>query len=197
MSGISIPLYSTVMDGMESAVKEVADSEKAINTARYFIVEKNRSRPEIEDVNRKAIVNILLDKVETDTERSTKHLKIHKATYHFDMYAKGDGKDMSPADEVAAIRLHLLTAQVEYGITAMKNARFGLQVGQIDGSIETFLQFFSSEDSKESTSIFAPARFIMICYFPYYPAGLENLPDLDTVDIKLLEDWNLQFDYTS
>lgn len=192
---IPLPLYSTVITGMKNAIDEVRVSESAINTALDFEISINRSRPYIESVNNKALVNILLNKVAPDRERSSKHNKIHMATYYFDMYVRGSDSDLIPADETAVLRLHLLTAQIEFALTAMKNARFGLPVGQIDSRIDLDLEFYTIEDDRESTSPFAPARFIMVCYFPYNPEDVQA-PGLTSVNIKLLEEWNIKFNYT-
>ena len=191
---IALPLYYDVMPGMEAAIEEVRAAEAIVAPARNFEISLNRGRPYIESVEKKALVNILLKKVETDSERSSKHQKVHKGIYHFDMYVRGTTTDLEPADESSMLRLLLLSAQVESALTAMKNQRFGLTVGKIDRRIALDLEIYPFEDPRESASTYAPARFTMECFFPYSPSDLE-LPDLESLDIKMLEDWNTKFIY--
>jgi len=141
MSEIAMPLYAQVIGGIVAALEDVAAAEAAIDPALNFEVSKNRGRPYIESQTNKALVNVLLNKVEPDTDRSsTLYMKMQKATYHLDMYVRGEDTSLVPADVIAVERLQKLTGQVEDAITDMKNTRFNLQTGQIDQRIESTLQ---------------------------------------------------------
>jgi hypothetical protein len=181
------------MDGIEAALKAVSAAEK-LDGAEDFEVSKNRSRPYIEGAHNRALVNIMLDKVETDVSRSDIHEKTHRATFNFDMYVIGENDGLEPADEKAMSRLMLLTAQVEYAITALANICFGLQVSEIDYRNETALQFYPHEDD-DSTAVYAPARMTLVLYFPYKVADLSNLPSLTRISMQALNDLALQYDY--
>jgi len=189
---IAMPLYNTVIDGIVNALTAVAEEEAAW---AYFEVSKNRSRPYIESVTNKALVNIVLDSIETDSARSSLQNKMHKATYFIDMYVKGNtGEVLEPADEVATDRLHLLTAQVEYALTHKSNNRFGLAIGQVENRSEITLKFYSLQD-ENSAAVYAPARWTMILYFPYAPA--EATPEaLEQLNVNV-QKWQQRYIYTS
>ena len=192
---IAMPLYAQVIDGIVAALEEVAAAEAAEDPALNFEVSKNRGRPYIESQTKKALVNVLLNKVDPDTDRSSVlHGTMEKATYHLDMYVRGTDNDLTPADEAAVIRLQLLAGQVRHAITAMKNARFNLAVGKIEPRIESSLQFYELEDDRQASSIYAPARYMFSCYFPYTPADISP-PALETIDIEIINLWRTQFNY--
>lgn len=192
---IEMPLYAQAISGIKAALEEVAQDEAAINPALNFLISANRSRPYIEGVKNKALVNVLLFKVGTDP-KSSSHNKIHRAVYHLDMYVRGTNSELTPPDEAAMERLHLLTAQVEYAITRMKNHRMGLAVGEISPEVETTLQYYPHE-GEDSAGVYAPARFEMVCKFPYTVPDDAERTDLSRIDIELLEEWTVRFDYTS
>jgi len=192
---ISFPLYAQAIEGIYDAIKEVADAEYAEDPVLGFEVSKNRARPYIESVTNKALVNILLNKVDPISKESSEYGEMQTATYHLDMYVRGSDTDLVPADESAIIRLQLLTSQVMFAIKAMKNVRFNISVGKIRRRIESSLQFYDIEDDRQSSSMYAPARYIFSCDFPYAPDDIIS-PALQTVDLEIIDSWRVQFNYS-
>lgn len=191
---VPFPLYAQAIDGIYDAIKEVADAEAIIDPVLGFVVSKNRARPYIESVTNKALVNVLLNKVDP-TGMSSQYAERLTATYHLDMYVRGADTVLIPADESASTRLQLLTGQVMFAVKAMKNIRFNLDVGQIARNIESSLQFYELEDDRQSSSMYAPARYIFKCDFPYSPEDIIS-PALKTLDVDLVDSWRVQFNFS-
>lgn len=197
---IEIPLYAQVLTatgGIIDALEEVAASEAAESAALNFSVANGRSRAYVETVQNKALVNVMLYSVEPDTERSSIYQQMDKVTYHVNMYVKGSDTNLNPADEAATTRLHLLTGQVRYAITQLKNKNFGLAMGKIDSRVGVSLQFFP-HDGEESASVYAPARLVLTLYFPYQAADTAPrtaIASVKTTSIssELLEIWATRY----
>lgn len=194
----AVPVYLWVQaqQGIKTILEGIRDTQVAINSDYDFDVYTNLYRPSIEQIENKALVNILIATVTSD-EHETNFSKNHVVTYNIDCYVRGKNEDdpdnpgsLVPADEVAVERLYYLCAMVEYALTKLANFYKGLSSGNIySDKIDT--TFNPVEDASESATPYAPARFQFVCKFPYVPQDLENLPDLEQVILNL-KDWAIK-----
>jgi hypothetical protein len=189
------PLYARAQDGIVEVLRKAAAAAADVSPALNFEVFENRFRPYIENAKNKAIVNVRIDKIDTDANQTSIHGRVHKVTYNVDMYAKGNSNNDEHEDSVAAERLLWLVAQVEQVIFALKNSNFGLATGEIVRSASDYSCQFYSQDSDESSSVYAPARITFSCFFPYAFKDLEDLKVLDSIEANLLNDWSILLNY--
>ncbi len=191
-------IWVIFQQGIKSALQAISDAQEIINPSYRFRVATNLYRPTIEEIERMAFVNILIDNIQGG--HVTDFSKNHVVTYNIDCYVRGqndldvdDGVSLIPADEVAVERLHYLCAQVEYGLTKLDSYYMGLSGGDVKpGNMS--LTFNPVEDASETATPYAPARFTLECMFPYTPQDLENLPSIETTFISM-EQWASRFNY--
>jgi hypothetical protein len=196
----AIPLYLWIkyQRGIKTLLESVSTAQALLNSAYAFAVYTNMYRPSIEDIYNQAMVNILIDNVQS--ENAGAFSKNHVVTFHIDCYVRGKNEDdpdntgtLIPADEVAVERLQYLCCQVEYGLTQLKNFYAGLESGQVmPGGLS--LQFSAVDDGAESATPYAPARFILTAKFPYTPADLTGLPPIEQLLVTFPE-WAANFIY--
>jgi hypothetical protein len=196
-------LFDEAQESIEILLQVVSDAQAVINPAYGFAVEKNLFRPKIEDLTKtNHLANIIIGSVVSDDAQSNFN-KNHIVTYHIDCYSQGKNTDdlddpqlLVPADQSAVSRLLYLCAMVEYGLTSLSNFYLGndaLKNNVIPDKID--LEFNPVDDSRESGTPYAPARFKYVCKFPYEMQDLENLPNL-TDAFADVQTWATQILYT-
>lgn len=206
MAGIDYPLWRQLKLNIVTILKEIATEESAVSTARNFSVYRDRWRPYIESQQSTAMVNVMTQTITGNSDRSgSRRNYLDTINVYIDMYAVGKGGETLPADEVAADRLDLLTAQVREGITRMKSIDLGFAKDSTGGFL---IDWDGSADltaydqaQEESTGQYAPARWSFNVNMPYIPTDNNDYVDLSqlnlTVNENTLELFKLQFDYTS
>jgi len=189
MAGIALPKWHTLKGNITTILRAVAAEEALVDAGRNFAVSNSRWRPWIESQQGLALVNVMVDGVESGGNGAgSRRYKQDVVRVNIDMYALGtyeeQAGELTPADEVAGKRLDLLTAQVRSGITRMINQDLGFEAGTIDTSgIDATLTMYSQE-REESSGMYAPARWSFAVQLPYLP---EESPvgDLDVMDLDL------------
>lgn len=192
-------LWVIAQGGIKISLEAVSAAQTLINPLYEFEVEEDLYRPTIEQIENKALVNILIGSV-ISNENETNFNKTHVVTYNIDCYVRGKNEDdpgapgsLVPADEVAVQRLKYLCAMVEFGLTNLANFYEGLESGEIMPD-KIDLTFNPVDDAAESATPYAPARFTFVCKFPYDAQDLENLPLIDRTKIDLTN-WASEFIY--
>lgn len=210
MAGIPYPLWTTLKSNTVTMLEEVATEETLISAARNFLVQKNRWRPWIEAQQKIALVNVLVQTIGQDNERSSAHVSsLDNVTVFVDMYALGRGGEVLPADEISSDRLDLLTNQVREGLTRLKNHYFLFPTENIvDGEdlgpvIDTDLDFtltYYDQENEQTTGQYAPARWSFNVQLAYIPTDNNDYNDLTELNISVkddtLEQYSLRFEYT-
>lgn len=185
VGAISRYLWDVAQENIKDLLQAVSDAQAILNPDYKFFVEQDVFRPRIEFITQNNhLVNIYTGTVGSDANE-TNFDKTHVVTYNIDCYVQGKNEDdpdnpgsLIPADEVSVARLKYLCAMVEYGLTKLANFYQGLNSGEIMPD-KIDLTFNPVDDSAESATPYAPARFQFICKFPYTPQDLENLPLID------------------
>jgi hypothetical protein len=204
MAAIALPAWATLKTNIVAILRAVAAEEAAVDARRNFRVSNSRWRPWIESQQNVALVNVMIDAVEPDTTRSgTRRYKTDLVTVNLDLYALGTYEEqagvLTPADEVAALRLDLLAAQVRSAITRMKNTDLGFTTGSCDSlGVVATLQIYSQE-REESIGQYAPARWTFAVAMPYYPEESTDgvaLSELNIEFSRALESWGLKYSYS-
>ena len=197
----AIALYKwvTFQQGLKTALEAVSTAQTAINPAYQFRVETNLYRPNIQDIQNQALVNILIDGY--DPENSTNSNLNHNVTFYFDCYVLGQNENdvenpgsLLPADQAAVERLQYLCAQVEYGLRNLNNYYMDSSLLNEVRRGVLGLKFSSVEDAMESNTPYAPARFTLKTTFSYSPKDHDEV-DLTKIFVTAGE-WASQFDYT-
>lgn len=178
-------LWDTAQENIKGLLQAVSDAQAILNSDYEFFVEMDVFRPRIETITENNhLVNIYVGTVISDANE-TNFDKTHVVTYNIDCYVQGKNEDdpsnpgtLIPADEVAVARLKYLCAMVEFGLTKLATFYKGLQEGEIIAD-KIDLTFNPVDNSAESKTPYAPARFEFVCKFPYTPQDLENLPLID------------------
>jgi len=188
------PLASKCVDNIATILEDFAAAQAEEEEGLFFEVTKNRNRPYIEEIRNKALVNIILFDIQPID--ATAHGVSDRATIYIDMYARGKRCNLTPSDEVAIKRLHLLTGQVRYALTDKKNAYLGMNPREIKRDYKMPLYFYNNEPvGDEANESYAPARYMMNNDFVYTPADLTGLPTLGEFDIELLDEFKRAFKY--
>lgn len=181
---ISYPLWYTLKNNIKNQLEAIAIEENAVDPGRNFQVQVNRWSPWIESQQNTALVNIMVDSVGQDSDRSgSRRNGMDQITVHADMYAIGKAGELEPVDEVAAKRLDLLIAQVREGLTRLNTNDFGFTpdpvYGQyIDRNINFNLTYYDQEGEQKSMQ-YAPARWAFDVYMPFIPEDKGVYPDLE------------------
>jgi len=206
MPGIALPGWSTLKGNVKTILAAIAAEEKAADAAREFLVSRDRWQVWIEKQQNLAMVNVLVEGA-----RPARHgsgARFHKqfsVTVNLDMYVLGTYEEqavggvttLTPADEVAALRLDLLTAQVLTSILRMDNQNLGFAAGAI-GAMENLTLTIWSQENQEATGQYAPARWSFDVVMPFAPSEGPGLPDMTELNLtfkKLLEDWSIKYTY--
>jgi len=198
MAGINYPLWVELKTNIVSQLNAVAIEENAVSSARNFIVSKDRWRPWIESQQSVALVNVMITGVGLVPERSNRVSSLDTVSIVVDMYALGTAGEILPADELAADRLDLLTAQVREALTRLKTTDFGFPVGMIDRNTDFSLTYYSQEN-EDSTGQYAPARWSFDVMLPYIPTDNNDYTDLTELNVSVKDDtlelYSLKFNY--
>lgn len=213
MAGIDFPLWYQLKTNIVTALQEIAAEETIIDSGRNFDVAKDRWRPWIEEQQNVALVNVMVQTVGQESERSANRRNgLDNITVNIDMYALGEAGEILPADQIAAERLDLLVAQVREGVTRLDLNDFGFPPDPTYGHIidrnQNFSLTYFDQESEQTTGQYAPARWTFSVFMPFIPKDLRQFPGLDpgeypeltevNVSVKddSLEQFALRFDYT-
>jgi len=208
---VAIPQHAILKENIVTALKEVATAEKAVNAYRDFTVEHDRWRPWIENQQGIALVNVMVDTVTSGGGGSRQNIT-DKISVNIDMYVLGTHEEQTstdpetdletttlvPIDEAAAARLDLLTAQVRYAITRMKNGDLGFSAGQIVPNFGAATLTLYPQEGEDSTGNYAPARYsfeVTASYVPADDATVAALTEIDLVFNQALDDWACKYVY--
>jgi len=175
---VAYPNWYNIQTGIVNALNTVAAAEATIDTARNFVVARDRWRPWIENQQNVALVNVVVDSIRPDGGGTRRYTQ-DRITFNIDCYVLGTAEEqtdeetgevtLTPADEFAAARLHLLLAQVRYAITRMSAQDFGMSAGTIDtDALKATIQAYNQEGD-ESTGSYAPARIQFEIVAPFEP----------------------------
>ena len=205
MAGINYPLWKQLKTNIVTILEEIAAEENAVDPGRNFIVTRDRWRPYIESQQGTALVNIMVQNVGANSDRSgNRQNYLDTVNVYIDMYAIGLAGEVLPADEIAADRLDLLTAQVREGITRLKNIDLGFPRDStggflIDWSGSADLTMYD-QDQEDSTGQYAPARWSFNVEMPFIPTDNNDYVDLDQLNLTVTDDslelFKVQFNYT-
>jgi hypothetical protein len=204
MAGINYPLWVQLKTNLVTILTEIATEENIVDTARNFTVGKDRWRPWIEAQQKVSLVNIMVTGVGQDSGRSGNRTgSLDEINVVVDMYALGKAGEILPADQIAADRIDLLTAQVREGLTRFKNMNLGFTKDpvhgwQIDRNINFALTYYDQEN-EQSTGQYAPARWSFDVKMPFIPTDNNDYVDLDELNVSVkkgdLENFALRFNY--
>ena len=201
MAGINYPLWTTLKTNIVTILEAIATEETIVNVSRNFLVQKDRWRPWIEAQQGKALVNIMVSTVGTNTDRSTNRRNIlDDVVVNIDMYALGKAGETLPADGVAADRLDLLIAQVREGLTRLKESDFLFTEDPdngfpIDRQETNFNLTYYDQENEQSSGQYAPARWSFTVQLAFIPTDNNDYNDLDELNINM-QQFALRFDYT-
>ena len=206
MPGINYPLWNTLKTNVVTILTAIAAEEAAIATGRNFVVEKDRWRPWVEAQQRVALVNVMVQTVSENSDRSTNRRGLlHDVSVIIDMYALGRGGDIMPADELAADRLDLLVAQVLEGLTRLKETDFLFTKDPdfgfpIDRSDVDFTLTYYDQENEQASGQYAPARWGFIVQLVHIPTDNNEYNALTELNVSVkddtLEQYALRFTYT-
>jgi hypothetical protein len=202
---VARPAYNTLKKNIKTILQEVATAEAIASPSRAFTVERDRWRPWIENQRSTALVNIMVDSVNPTPGGGTRQYQPQHVNVNIDMYVLGTDQDqvsstgavtLVPCDEVAADRLDLLIAQVQFGITRMLQHDFGFTAGLIGRSNAPSLTLYPQEGDQE-TGNYAPARWSLAVDLPYYPVDDGTTVALTELNISFDADepWGLKYLY--
>lgn len=204
---VAYPAWYSVQTGIISALEKVATEESSIDEARNFIVSRDRWRPWIENQQNVALVNVMIENV-SPGGGGTRRYTQDRVTINIDCYVLGTNEEqtnegtgavtLTPADEFAAARLHLLVAQARHAITRMSEQDFGLPAGTIDtGALKASVQIYNQEGD-DSTGSYAPARISLEVVLPFEPSDDGVAVDITNAQIKFkqtIESWFVKHSY--
>lgn len=205
MPGIDYPLWYTLKNNIVTILKAIATEENLVDSARNFAVEKDRWRPWIESQQNVPLVNVMVQTIGLNTDRSSNRRNaLDDVTINIDMYALGEGGDVMPVDELAADRLDLLIAQVREGLTRLKETDFLFPEDPdngfpIDRSNADFTLTYYDQENEQATGQYAPARWTFIVQLAFIPVdnNIYNALTESIVSVKdeTLEQYALRFTY--
>ena len=186
---IALPLWNALKVNIVTQLTAIAVEETLVDAGRDFEVSKDRWRPWIEEQQKKALVNIMVDTVSGNGDRSTQRVSaLDDIIVKADMYAIGKAGEVLPADEVAAERLDLLIAQVREGLTRLAFTDYGFTKDSTFGNVidhdSNFQLNYYDQESQQATGQYAPARWSFTVQMPFIPVDdndYENLEELGVV----------------
>jgi hypothetical protein len=204
---VAYPAWYSVQTGIISALEKVATEENSIDEARNFIVSRDRWRPWIENQQNVALVNVMIENV-SPGGGGTRRFTQDRVTINIDCYVLGTTEEqtnegtgavtLTPADEYAAARLHLLVAQARHAITRMSEQDFGLPAGTIDThALKASVQIYNQEGD-DTTGSYAPARISLEVVLPFEPSDDGVAVDITDAQIKFkqtIESWFVKHSY--
>lgn len=197
---IAYPSWYPLKANIVSILKVIAAEEKAEETTRDFVVEKDRWRPWIESQQLIPLVNVMVQGVNQDSGSSAARIySTDEITINVDMYALGRAGEVLPADQIASERLDLLVAQVREGLTRLDLMAFGFEEGTIERSLNFTLSYYDQEN-EQATGQYAPARWSFNVKTPFYPEDKRDYVDLSELNVDINDDlaelYKLKFNYS-
>lgn len=205
MAGISLPLWNTLKVNIVSILQAIATEEALVDAGRNFLVQQDRWRPWVEAQQNIALVNVLVQTVNTNTDRSSNRRNtLDDVAVIIDMYALGEGGEVMPADELAATRLDLLIAQVREGLTRLAETDFGFSEDPefgfpIDKSETDYTLVYYDQENEQSSGQYAPARWSFTVQLAFVPIDNNVYNDLEELNVSVkddsLEQFALRFTY--
>ena len=206
MAGIDYPLWTPLKTNIQTILEAIATEETIVSAARNFIVTKDRWRVWVEEQQKIALVNIMVQTVGTNVDRSgSRRNTLNDINVMIDMYALGEAGQVLPADEVAADRLDLLVAQVREGLTRLKESDFGFPKDSelgflIDRGDTDFTLTYYDQENEQSAGQYVPARWTFTVQMPFIPTDNNDEIDLTEINVSVkdetLEQYALRFTYT-
>ena len=204
---VAYPAWYAVQTGIISALEKVATEENAFDTARNFVVSRDRWRPWIENQQNVALVNVMIENI-SPGGGGTRRYTQDRVTINIDCYVLGTTEEqtdegtgditLTPADEFAAARLHLLVAQARHAITRMSEQDFGLAAGVIDtGALKATVQYYNQEGD-DTTGSYAPARISFEVSLPFEPSDDDTevvITDAWVEFTQAIESWFVKHSY--
>lgn len=204
---VAYPAWYNIQTGIITSLEKVATEESAVDEARSFIVSRDRWRPWIENQQNVALVNVMIENV-SPGGGGTRRYTQDRVAINIDCYVLGTTEEqtndgtgavtLTPADEFAAARLHLLVAQARHAITRMSEQDFGLPAGTIDThALKASVQIYNQEGD-ESTGSYAPARISLEIVLPFEPSDDGVAVDITESQLKFkqtIESWFVKHSY--
>jgi len=205
MPGIDYPLWYTLKNNIVTILKAIATEENLVDAGRNFEIEKDRWRPWVEAQQNVPLVNVMVQTVGNNAERSSNRRNVlDDVTINVDMYALGEGGDVMPVDELAADRLDLLIAQVREGLTRLKQTDFGFTKDPdfgwpIDRENIDFTLTYYDQENEQATGQYAPARWTFIVQLVFVPVDDNVYAAITELNVSVkddtLEKYALRFTY--
>lgn len=199
MAGISLPLWNTLKVNIVTILEAIAAEETIVDAGRNFLVQQDRWRPWVEAQQNIALVNVLVQTVNTNTSRSSNRRNtLDDIAVIIDMYALGEGGEIMPADELAATRLDLLVAQVREGLTRLAETDFNFiedpEFGfPIDRSETDFTLVYYDQENEQSSGQYAPARWSFTVQLAFVPIDNNVYNALEELNVSVKDDTLEQF----
>ncbi len=205
MAGISYPLWTTLKTNIVTILEAIATEETLVNAARNFNVTKDRWRPWVEAQQNVALVNIMVQTIAPNTDRSSNRRNtLDDVTVNVDMYALGKAGEVLPVDEVAADRLDLLTVQVREGLTRLKENDFLFTKDAdngwaIDREETNFNLIYYDQENEQAAGQYAPARWTFTVQLAFIPVDNNEYNDISELNVQVKDDtldlYALRFTY--
>ena len=199
MAGISLPLWNTLKVNIVTILEAIAAEETIVDAGRNFLVQQDRWRPWVEAQQNIALVNVLVQTVNTNTSRSSNRRNtLDDIADIIDMYSLGEGGEIMPADELAATRLDLLVAQVREGLTRLAETDFDFTEDPefgfpIDRSETDFTLVYYDQENEQSSGQYAPARWSFTVQLVFVPIDNNVYNDLEELNVSVKDDTLEQF----
>lgn len=210
MAAIAQPLHHTLKDNIVTILNAVSAAEVTAGNPG-FTAERDRYRNWGYPSDMEARVNVLVDSATPKGGGSHIHTD-YAYTVNVDMYVLGgesteetdevEGEPvvtLTPANIVAADRLDLLIAQVQYGLTQLSTHDFGLTPGMIGRDSKALRLTMNNQGDDQTVGVFAPARWSFDVTLAYNAADngtTFNLTDNTVTMQQALEDIEIHYTYS-
>lgn len=209
MAAIAQPLHHTLKENIVT----ILNAFSAIDVTEGnpgFIAERDRYRNWNYPSEMEARVNVIVESITPEGGGSQRHTS-YKATVNIDMYVIGgestettteeEGEEITtlvPVNIVAADRLDLLIAQVQYALTQCVTHDFYLTPGLVGRNGKSLRLTMNNQGDVQTVGVFAPARFTLEVILAYNAADNGTTFELTPLTLtmeKALEDLSLTFTY--
>lgn len=190
---IAFPLWYTLKQNIVTQLQAIAAEEALVSAGRDFEVAQDRWRPWIEEQQKKALVNVMIETVGVNGDRSTQRAStLDDILVKVDMYAIGEAGEILPADGVAAERLDLLVAQVRNGLTRLAFTDYGFSKDSTFGNVidhdSNFALNYYDQESQQATGQYAPARWSFTVQMPFIPVDDNDYQNLEKLGVVVSDE---------
>ena len=210
MAAIALPPYNTLKKNIVDILNAVSALEVAANNPG-FTAERDRYRNWDYTETLEARVNVMIQNMTPSGGGSQIHTD-YRTTVNVDMYVIGgatqeetgevEGEEvtvLTPANIVAAERLDLLIAQVQFALTQLAEHDFGFTAGLLGRNTKGMSLTISNQGDDQTVGVFAPARWSFDVVLPF--TATDNGPTSDMTELnitleKVLEDIQLKYTYS-